>query len=79
VNFVTHINGEMTAEFSGLGDKPGFLDILPISNLIIDGYTKALSIRFIFLMPVCFNDGPKTGNEAIIAGPTCRHTGRAER
>jgi F-type H+-transporting ATPase subunit gamma len=29
----------MSAEFDGLGDSPGFLDTLPISNLIINGYT----------------------------------------
>jgi F-type H+-transporting ATPase subunit gamma len=32
-----HLN--MAAEFDSLGDAPGFLDILPIANLIINSYT----------------------------------------
>jgi F-type H+-transporting ATPase subunit gamma len=31
---------EMSAEFTGLGDQPGFLDILPIANIVIEQYTK---------------------------------------
>jgi F-type H+-transporting ATPase subunit gamma len=38
--FASRNSCEMSAEFTGLSDKPGFLDILPVSNLIIDGYTK---------------------------------------
>ena len=31
---------DMSAEFTGLSDQPRFLDTLPISNIIIDEYTK---------------------------------------
>jgi F-type H+-transporting ATPase subunit gamma len=37
--FVTHSGLNMSAEFNGLGDAPGFLDTLPISNIVINGYT----------------------------------------
>ncbi len=37
--FITRAGINMSAEFEGLGDQPGFLDTLPISNLIINGYT----------------------------------------
>ena len=40
--FITRSGIDMSAEFSGLGDKPGFLDTLPISNLIINGYTNGV-------------------------------------
>jgi F-type H+-transporting ATPase subunit gamma len=36
--FATHNGLKITAEFDGLGDTPGFLDTLPVSNLIINGY-----------------------------------------
>jgi F-type H+-transporting ATPase subunit gamma len=32
---------EMSAEFTGLGDQPAFLDILPISRIVIDQYTRS--------------------------------------
>ena len=31
---------ELCAEFTGLSDQPAFLDTLPISNIVIDEYTK---------------------------------------
>jgi F-type H+-transporting ATPase subunit gamma len=37
--FVTRASIGMSAEFDSLGDSPAFLDILPISNLIINNYT----------------------------------------
>jgi len=33
--------GDMSAEFTGLSDQPGFLDTLPISSIVIEEYTKA--------------------------------------
>jgi F-type H+-transporting ATPase subunit gamma len=32
---------DMSAEFTGLSDQPGFLDTLPISSIIIEEYTQA--------------------------------------
>jgi F-type H+-transporting ATPase subunit gamma len=37
--FITRAGINLSAEFNGLGDQPGFLDTLPISNLIIHEYT----------------------------------------
>jgi F-type H+-transporting ATPase subunit gamma len=31
---------EMSAEFTGLGDQPAFLDILPVARIVIDEYTQ---------------------------------------
>jgi F-type H+-transporting ATPase subunit gamma len=31
---------DMTAEFTGLGDRPSFLDTLPISRIVIDEYSR---------------------------------------
>jgi len=33
---------KMCAEFTGLSDQPGYLDTLPISNIIIEEYTKKI-------------------------------------
>jgi F-type H+-transporting ATPase subunit gamma len=30
----------VSAEFTGLGDRPGFLDTLPISHIVIDDYSQ---------------------------------------
>jgi len=38
--FITRNRCEMSAEFTALGDKPAFLDILPIANIVIEEYTK---------------------------------------
>jgi F-type H+-transporting ATPase subunit gamma len=40
--FATRNKLEMSAEFTGLSDQPGFLDILPISRIVIEQYTKAV-------------------------------------
>ena len=39
-DFVTRNVCALCAEFTGLSDQPGFLDTLPISNIVIDEYTK---------------------------------------
>ncbi len=39
--FVTRGACDMTAEFCDIGDKPAFLDILPIANIVIREYTAA--------------------------------------
>ena len=39
-DFVTRNVCQLCAEFTGLSDQPGFLDTLPISNIVIDAYTK---------------------------------------
>jgi len=38
--FSTRNACKMCAEFTGLSDQPGFLDILPISRIVIEQYTK---------------------------------------
>jgi F-type H+-transporting ATPase subunit gamma len=38
--FATRNNFEMSAEFTGLSDQPGYLDTLPISKIVIEQYTK---------------------------------------
>jgi F-type H+-transporting ATPase subunit gamma len=37
--FATRVSCTMCAEFTGLGDQPRFLDILPVSRIVIDEYT----------------------------------------
>jgi F-type H+-transporting ATPase subunit gamma len=37
-DFLVRTGGNLKAEFTGLGDKPGYLDTLPISHIIIDEY-----------------------------------------
>ncbi len=39
-DFSVRCGCDLTAEFSGLGDNPSFLDTLPISHIIIDDYTQ---------------------------------------
>ncbi|OGO23136.1 MAG: ATP synthase F1 subunit gamma [Chloroflexi bacterium RBG_16_50_9] len=41
-DFVVRYGRDMRAEFIQLGDQPGFLDTLPISNIIIDDYTNGV-------------------------------------
>jgi F-type H+-transporting ATPase subunit gamma len=38
--FATRNNFEMSAEFTGLSDQPGYLDTLPISKIVIEQYSK---------------------------------------
>jgi F-type H+-transporting ATPase subunit gamma len=38
----------MTAEFTGIGDRPTFLDTLPISRIIIDEYSRA-SVDMVYI------------------------------
>ena len=40
---------EIRAEFSGLGDRPSLLDVLPISRIIIDDYTNGV-IDLVYLV-----------------------------
>jgi F-type H+-transporting ATPase subunit gamma len=42
IDYMRRYGREVLAEFSKLGDKPGLLDILPISKIIIDDYSKGL-------------------------------------
>jgi F-type H+-transporting ATPase subunit gamma len=39
-DFTARAECKMCAEFFGLGDKPAFLDILPISNIVIKEFTE---------------------------------------
>lgn len=41
-DFSTRNACTMCAEFTQLNDKPAFLDILPIANIVIDEYTKGI-------------------------------------
>ncbi|MDP3878765.1 MAG: ATP synthase F1 subunit gamma [Dehalococcoidales bacterium] len=40
LDFMRRYGRDVRAEFTGLGDRPGFLDTLPISRIIIDDYTN---------------------------------------
>lgn len=40
VDFMKHTGRDVQAEFTWLGDRPSFLDTLPISRIIIDDYTN---------------------------------------
>jgi F-type H+-transporting ATPase subunit gamma len=39
-DFAARAGLDVSAEFTGLGDNPSFLDTLPISRIIIDNFTK---------------------------------------
>jgi F-type H+-transporting ATPase subunit gamma len=39
-DFMVRSGCDMCAEFTGLGDRPGFLDTLPISRIVIDDYDQ---------------------------------------
>jgi len=39
-DFVVRYGGDMCAEFIGLGDRPAFLDTLPVSHIVIDDYSN---------------------------------------
>jgi F-type H+-transporting ATPase subunit gamma len=45
IDFMTRYGRDVIAEFSRLGDKPGLLDTLPISRIIIDSYSKRQTDR----------------------------------
>ena len=40
-DFIVRYGRDIRAEFTGLGDRPTFLDTLPISRIIIDDYTNS--------------------------------------
>jgi F-type H+-transporting ATPase subunit gamma len=40
LDFMRRTRRDVKAEFTGLGDNPGYLDTLPISRIIIDEYTN---------------------------------------
>lgn len=42
LDFMRRYGRALRAEFTGLGDQPGFLDTLPISRIIIDDYTNGV-------------------------------------
>ena len=42
---------EIRAEFTNLGDRPGWLDTLPISRIIIDDYTSGEIDRVYLVYP----------------------------
>lgn len=42
LDFMRRYNRNIKAEFTQLGDQPGFLDTLPISHIIIDDYTNGV-------------------------------------
>ncbi len=41
-DFAARAGLDVSAEFTGLGDNPSFLDTLPISRIIIENFTKGL-------------------------------------
>jgi F-type H+-transporting ATPase subunit gamma len=42
LDFMRHYDREIRAEFTKMGDRPGLLDTLPISRIIMDDYTNEL-------------------------------------
>ncbi|MBN1190730.1 MAG: ATP synthase F1 subunit gamma [Dehalococcoidales bacterium] len=42
IDYMRRYGGEIRAEFSKMGDKPGLLDTLPISRIIIEDYSSGL-------------------------------------
>lgn len=50
-NFLHRCAQEVRAEFSGLGDRPGILDIAPIARVVIDDYTAGLVDRVYLIYP----------------------------
>ncbi len=42
LDFMRRTGRDIRAEFTGLGDQPGFLDTVPISRIIIDDYTSGV-------------------------------------
>jgi F-type H+-transporting ATPase subunit gamma len=50
-DFMHRYGREIRAEFTNLGDRPGFLDTLPISRIIIDDYTDGVIDRVYIAYP----------------------------
>lgn len=50
-DFMHRYGREIRAEFIGLGDRPGWLDTLPISRIIIDDYTSGEIDRVYIVYP----------------------------
>jgi F-type H+-transporting ATPase subunit gamma len=50
-DFMQRYRREIRAEFTSLGDRPGWLDTLPISRIIIDDYTSGEIDRFYIIYP----------------------------
>ena len=48
-DFMRRYGRDIRAEFTGLGDRPGLLDTLPISRIIIDDYTNGI-IDLVYLV-----------------------------
>jgi F-type H+-transporting ATPase subunit gamma len=48
-DFMRRYGRDIRAEFTGLGDRPGLLDTLPISRIIIDDYTNGV-IDLVYLI-----------------------------
>jgi F-type H+-transporting ATPase subunit gamma len=48
-DFMRRYGRDIRAEFTGLGDRPGLLDTLPISRIIIDDYTNGV-IDLVYLV-----------------------------
>jgi F-type H+-transporting ATPase subunit gamma len=48
-DFMRRYGRDIGAEFTGLGDRPGWLDTLPISRIIIDDYTNGI-IDLVYLI-----------------------------
>ena len=48
-DFMRRYGRDIRAEFTGLGDRPGLLDTLPISRIIIDDYTNGI-IDLVYLI-----------------------------
>ncbi len=48
-DFMRRYKRDIFAEFTGLGDKPGFLDTVPISRIIIDDYSSGV-IDLVYLV-----------------------------
>jgi len=49
LDFMRRYGRDITAEFTQLGDRPGLLDTLPISHIIIDDYTNGV-IDLVYLV-----------------------------
>jgi len=50
-DFMRRLGREIRAEFTNLGDRPGWLDTLPISRIVIDDYTSGEIDRVYIVYP----------------------------
>jgi F-type H+-transporting ATPase subunit gamma len=48
-DFMRRFGRDISADFTGLGDRPGWLDTLPISRIVIDDYTNGI-IDLVYLV-----------------------------